>query len=149
MASFSDYLVLELYRNAGTPVAGPVSGAAFAWPGVACTASTVKVYPELQGRQIAFARWVLAWNPSTGSSKTGVRLVYCDDGPSNIQEIGRQERVDANTPFDDTLDVTAVVQSVWDTYAAAGKYFQFGHQAYGNGANGPLIYGSWIEIGFV
>lgn len=145
---FSDYFVVELYRNAGTAVEGPASGANWLWPGIACTSSTLKLYPAFQCKQIVFARWVLVWNPSApGESPTGVRLVYCDDGPSNIVEIVRQTRTFATTPFDDAVDITTKLGSIWCAYAGIGMPFQIGHQAFGNGANGPLIYGSWIEVG--
>jgi hypothetical protein len=142
-------VVFDLYRNAGTPVSGKPGGAQFDWPGSACTPSTVKLYPELQCRKIAFARWVLSWNPMTGTSPTGVRLVFADDGPSNIQEIVRQLRTNGNTPYDDAFDITAKFQATWNAYQAAGKYVNLGHQTVGNGGNSPLIYGSWVELGLV
>lgn len=143
----SGYTIFDLYRNAALPIQGTADGAAFAWPGNACTASTFKLYPELlKGQALLFARWVCAWNPNTGSSPTAVRLVAADDGPANIRELARFTRTNYNTPVDDTIDITRPLQAVWNACQSLNIGKQIGHQTAGNGGNGPLIYGSWVEL---
>jgi len=139
----------DIYRSACTPLVGTADGAVCQWPGTACTASTFKLYPEMMpNAEIKFARWVLSWNPDTGISPTVVRLVAADDGPSIFAELARQTRTNADSPFDDAIDITAALAPIWLQYQAKGAAFNIGHQTAGNGQNGPIIYGSWIEILF-
>ena len=146
--TFTDYTILTLARHASLPVAG-ASGASWAWPGNACTASLIKVYPQLQTRSIAFARWVCAWDPVSATNPTYVRLVNCTDGPANLNQRAVFSRV--RGPFnvyDDAVDITTAMQSLWNYFKGLNEDFMLGHQTCGNGTDAPLIYASWIEIGF-
>ncbi len=134
---------IVFFRNAAAPIIGAASGAQYAFPGAALTASTAKLWFNLisQGSIIA-ARWVLAWNPKTGASPTGVRLVYFDDGPANIVQIGEITSTNYSTPRVDAVWVTTYLQNL----LASRVERNFGHQTFGNGVNGPSIYSSALEI---
>lgn len=132
-----------LYRDAAVALNCTVSGAQFAWPGSALTASTTTVYFNFSPkRPITYARWVVAWNPNTGASPTGLRLVHADDGPSNVTEIARITGMNYFQPRVDAVDVTATMQSLSD----GASYKHIGHQTFGNGMNGCLIYSSVLLV---
>lgn len=135
----------NFYRNSQVPLVGTISGASFQYPGVALSANTFTFNPIngwMRGSKIVYARWVLAWNPNTGSSPTGVRLVSADSSPTNIIEMARIDGSNYNTPRVDAVDITNQMQAIVD----GGIWKSIGQQTYGNGANGCLIYASWIEI---
>lgn len=139
-----------LYRDAATGLAGTVDGANWAWPGQALTASTFVLRADKGLSRVAHARWVLVWNPCTSQpeSPTGVRLVSADLGPSNIAEICRiTSPADSphNAPKVDAVDVTAALNAIIE----AGALKTIGQQTFGNGANGCLIYASWLELVWV
>lgn len=132
-----------LYRDAATAIVGAPSGAVFAWPGAALTASTATIHFEYSpGRTILFAQWILAWNPDTGASPTVVRLIHCDNGPNNITELGRATRTNTNTPVVDGVLLTTQIQAL----SNGGIFKHIGHQTAGNGGNGPLIYSSVLYV---
>lgn len=138
-----DEYVWDLMEHAGTPVLGSVSGGSWAFPGAALTASTYRIYGDyLTGRTVLRADWVVAWNPNTGPNPTGVRLVKMDNGPANITELARVDAMNRTTPQVSGVDITAEIQTILDN----GEYKHLGHQTYGNGANGCLIYSSVIYI---
>ncbi|TAI64210.1 hypothetical protein CWO89_20065 [Bradyrhizobium sp. Leo170] len=58
-------------------------------------------------------------------------------------------RTNATSPFGDAIDITVQFQNMWNSYRCFNTPVHIGHQTAGNGANGCLIYGSWVEIGFV
>lgn len=134
-----------LASNASYADVGANYGAAFLWPGAACTASTYTIYPMFyQGWTIKFARWVCAWNPNApADSPSVVRLVHCDDGPSNIVEIHEFRRTYYTTPADDAFDFTSIIKPLWDKWRDAGLYKHIGHQTAGAS---PLIYQSRVEL---
>lgn len=144
MSSQSEFV---LYRDASVGLPGAVSGAEWAWPGQALTASTVVLRADKELSRVKHARWVLAWNPRTSQpeSPTGVRLVSADLGPVNIAEICRiTSPTDAayNSPKVDAVDVTDALNAIID----AGLLKTLGQQTFGNGQNGCLIYASWLEV---
>lgn len=126
-----------LYRSAEQALKGTPDGAAWAYPGAALSANTTQFYAQM-GLTLQFARWVVAWNPDTGSSPTGVRLVLADSGPTNEVEVASFLASNCTTPRVDAADVTRQLQSL-----AAQK--TIAHQTCGNGQNGCKIYGSWVE----
>lgn len=132
-----------LLRHAGTPVIGGPSGTVWAFPGNALTASTTRMEFDWMP-PIESARWVIAWNPNTGASPTGVRLIHFDDGPNNITHITQITACCTVSPIGsaNVTDVTAALQSL----QAAGVMKNIGHQTIGNGGNGPMIYSSEIHI---
>jgi hypothetical protein len=88
----------------------------------------------------------LVWNPqvSDPASPTGVRLVHCDSGPSNLVEVAaiRQQGEVYAKPRVGMVDITTVLNSL----IAGKQYKQLGQQTFGNGGNGCLIYASWVEL---
>ena len=136
------------YRNAQTPIIGTSSGAVFAFPGNALTASSFKLRAnELGSANLLVARWVLVWTPDNPdpNSPTGVRLISADDGPSNIQQIARIDSptgVSTFTPIVSAVNVTTALQNIISSLQ--GKNIL--QQTYGNGANGCKIYSSSIEM---
>lgn len=133
---------IVLYKNSQYALTGPATGATWHWPGTALTANTSFIRADMAQRTVVSARWLVVWNPSTSNSPTGVRLVKCDTGPSNIEQIGRITRTYTTTPVVDVVDITTEMQDIVD----AGLYKVIGHQTFGNGVNSGKIYGSWIEI---
>ncbi|RPJ28030.1 MAG: hypothetical protein EHM33_05990 [Chloroflexi bacterium] len=141
----ADIIYIDLYQNSYSPIVGSVSGGDWAFPGVALTANTKSFLGNfLQGRQLIYARWVLAWNPNTTTSPTGVRLVYFDDGPTNIVEFARNEEASRISPMVGGAFVTSTFQYLVNN----GLYKHVGQQTYGNGSNGALIYSSIIELAY-
>lgn len=141
-------LSFMIASNSSYPDQGAASGASFAWTGAATTSNTYTIRPYLfTGWTVLFARWVCAWNPSTpGASPAIARLVYADDGPSNITEITRFSHTSYTNPIDDTVDITAILQPLWNSWRDGGVYKHIGHQTAGDGADHPLIYQSRIEL---
>ncbi len=139
----TDLIPLQFYRNPNGGLPGTVDGGDWVFPGQALTASTISFAgSHLQGRQVVFARWVLAWNPSTGVSPTGVRLVKCDDGPTNCQPIATVLMSAYQAPRVDGATITSQIQYMIDN----AEYKHIGQQTVGNGQNGCIIYSSFVEI---
>jgi hypothetical protein len=132
----------DFYRNAQAALVGTADGANWAYPGSALSASSIQFWADQALGTVAKARWCVAWNPNTGSSPTAVRLVYADLGPANLVEIAKFTRTNQTTPLVDQIDITQKLNDL----IAAGAHKQFLQQTAGNGGNGCLIYGSWIEI---
>lgn len=131
-----------LYRHPTNALVGTVNGANWQWPGTALSASTSPFYGDKLNHSLCYARWVLVWNPSTGISPTGVRLVLCDSGPTNLVEMCEIRQTYYNSPRVDAVDVTAKLNEL-----ITNKQFkQIGQQTFGNGGNGCLIYASWLEL---
>lgn len=132
----------SLYRNAQYALIGLANGATWNYGGAAATASTFKFFGSLlKGRQVVWARWVVAWNPNTSSNATGVRLIHFgDDG--NIVQFAMIQVANYNTPRVDAVIITGVIQGLID----AGLDKSIGMQMHGNGTNGALIYSSTIEL---
>jgi hypothetical protein len=139
-----------LFKNSQNPLAGTVPGANWAWPGTALSANTHRLHANyLASATLRFARWVLVWNPQVTDpvtfSPTGVRLVKFDDGPTNIEEVAAVRSPQGTTyatPRVDAVDVTSALQQI----VSALTTKQIGQQTFGNGQNGCLIYGSWLEL---
>lgn len=125
------------------PIIGEPSGAVWAWPGAALTASVTTLHAGLGEYSLVAACWVLAWDPATaGSSPTGVRLIHADDGPSNITEIARIDATYATTPRRSSVDILDALRGV---LSSGATHKHIGHQTFGNGQNGPRIYLSEIQ----
>ena len=133
----------DLYRNPGDPLKCSTSGA-WAFPGRAVTASTKRIYsPQMKGRKLISAEWIITWDPNTGASPTGVGLFLMDDGPSNLQEIIRVQRTNYWSPFVDGGYVTQPFQNLLDT----GTYKHLGQMTFGNGSEEScLIYSSTLYV---
>ena len=125
-----------LYRNSQAPLDGTISGANWAYPGSALTANTTQFYAPMKLRH---ARWVVAWNPDTWSSPTGIALFAADSGPANEQQIVAFQVRHHRTPRVDAADITAFLTGLTEQKTLA-------HKTFGNGQNGCKIYGSWIEV---
>lgn len=136
-----------LYKNPVTPLTGSTSGATWAWIGAALSASTMVLRADQGLPRVKFARWVAVWNPrvSDPASPTSIRLISADFGPANIQQIGQvlsPAGAVSQAPRVDAVDVTSALNQIID----AGQVKTLGQQTFGNGANGCLIYASWIEV---
>lgn len=130
------------YRDPQTPIYGTADGAAFGFPGAALTASSFRFRGDKITKRIISASWIIVWNPSTTGGYTAVRLIKADDGPSNHIEIARVQHNNYTSPKVDVVDMTYQLNYLIDNK----QYKQILQQTAGNGANGPLIYASWIEI---
>lgn len=132
---------LILYKNTEYPLHGTSAGASYVFPGTALSANVSVLHADKPMKLLTYARWVLAWNPNTGASPTGVRLIHADQGPSNIVQIAEFRATNKNTPKVDGIEITNELNAL----ISAGLWKQLGHQTFGNGANGALIYSSVIE----
>ncbi len=136
------YAPIILYKNSQVALRGnPKSD--WAWWEEALTASTVRFYANLlKGKaQLVYAELVVVWNPNTTSQSTGVKAVFCDDGPSNCQDLGPRFTATGLNPVPARADITAQLRSI----IAGGVYKNLGFETLGNGTNGAWIYGVWIE----
>jgi hypothetical protein len=134
-----------IYQSALTGEVGQASGTHWTYLATACTPSfTTYFWSQLKaaGAEILFARALIAWNPDTDASPTGLRLISADDGPANLIEIHRWLESNYHTPKVDAFDMTTTMQAM----LAAGIYKHIGFQTIGNGANGPIIYEVRLEI---
>lgn len=134
---------IEFYRNPAFPALSCITSTTYWFPGTALTASTHRFYGDLlQGAKIIHAFWGVAWTPNSTSANTGVRLVKFDNGPVNIEEIYKIEKI-GTTPLSDGAYITDALQAIID----AGQFKQLGFQVRGNGtSNTCVVYASWIEI---
>lgn len=138
------------YKSASVALEGTASGADYQWPGTALSANTVKFYGDLLvGGSLVWAYWVLVWNPRVtdpvGFSPTSVRLVDFDDGPANLNEIARIVSPPGQLSQNPRVDSVNVIGRLNGLITSASRK-NLGHQTYGNGSNGCLIYGSWLEL---
>jgi hypothetical protein len=136
------YAPIILYKNSQVPLRGNPT-AEWAWWEAALTASTVRFYANLlKGKaQLAYAELVVVWNPDSLLQNTGVKAVFCDDGPSNCQDLGPHFTGTGSNPVPARADITAQLRSI----IADGVYKNLGFETLGNGTNGARIYGVWIE----
>ncbi len=143
IAQAEDYAIYQFYRDPATPLIGTSVGCCYDYPGSALSGSSIPFhFDKMAGRQIKFARWVLVWNPSTGGSPTGARLVHADSGPSNLVQIADIRTTNKSTPIVSSADITNELNAL----SVSGQWKQILQQTFGNGGNGIKIYGSWVEI---
>ena len=143
----------ELFRSPGNPIpqSAFTPSPTFQWP-TAVTSNTFELFPGLMpGSKVFRSRWVCVWNPNTmatPSASTFVRLVSCDDGPTNIAELARvPPRPSTDHPCNDGILITTQMQALWNRcQTTPPTYKQIGHQVAGNGVAGPMLYASWVEI---
>jgi hypothetical protein len=141
-AALNSQVEFTLYRNSQHALVGSTSSATWLFPGTAATSSTFLLFSSLlDERQVIWARWVLAWNPNTGATPTNVRLIYFD-GTGEITQFAKITGTNYHTPRVDAVIVTGFIQALIN----GGIDKSIGMQTLGNGTNGPLIYGSWIEV---
>lgn len=126
-----------LYRNAQTPLAGYASGA-WHWPGVAFSASTSQLYAHMD-LEISSCRFAYSFNPNTGASPTGLRLVALDLG--QVVPLATATRANLYTPISGGVDITSQMRWMIDN----GRGVTLALQTVGNGAAGPLVYHAVIE----
>ena len=132
-----------LYRNSQLPLLGSNPGNSWNWPGVAFSAATSQLYGQYC-KSVQMARWVLAWSPTTTISPTGVRLIYADSGPTNVEVFSNASflRTNLNTPVVDAADIT----EQFNYFIENKCHKTLGIQTVGNGSNGCKIYSSIIEV---
>lgn len=137
MRAQSDF---TFYKNAQTPLNGTVAGP-WACPGNALSASSHKIHAS-QGLTLISARWLLVWNPNNPVAQpVGVRLVKCDDGPTNLEQIARIDGYSYTNPRTNAVDITTELQTI----LATGVDKQLLMQTYGNDTYFGKIYSSIIE----
>lgn len=141
------FVTHDLFRDTARPLEGPATWP-FTWPGNCLTAQSVVLpYPEMRELAIEKVRWRLTWNPNTGTgSQTAVRLVACYSGPVIKCEVASFFRANVTTPKNDAVDITAKVKEMVEQALADQQELQFIHQTCGDGAVGPHIYSSALEI---
>lgn len=134
-----------IYQSASFGEQGPADGVNWNFLGNAKSSSMSTYFWSLLkagNASIVFARVVFIWNPNTGTSPTGIRLVSADDGPVNLIEICQVTQTNYTNPRVDAVDMTTALQAL----LAAGQYKHLGFQTSGNGGNGPIVYGVRLEI---
>lgn len=131
-----------IYRDAGEGLRGQQS-AAWTTPGAAATASFIAFRAELMPyRAIKKAFWEIHFDPDTDANQTCVGL-FKHDGLSAPEYFGHHVcYTNYHGPKSGLVDITAAMQQLFN---AAG-FRWLGHQTWGNGSNGPLIYTSEIVI---
>ncbi len=110
-----------------TDLFGPVDGAAalseaapvdFVWPGSCITSHVFPFYFNLQTWPLTFACWRICWSlkrPAGSTGRVNIRLITCDDGPTNIAEIARisSKNWPAGTNvLNSPVDITAALNSL-------------------------------------
>lgn len=133
--------VYQFYRNPTAPIEGTTPSTPWKYPGIALSASSVLFWAQYP-MKVAFARWVVAWNPDAGVGYNAIRLITADSGPANETQIAFINRNNTSTPVVDGADVTAAFQAI----CAAGINKQILQQTCGDTAS--RIYASWIEVVF-
>ena len=130
---------LVLYKNTQYPITCAQSGS-WARVGVAFSAATSKFYGAMND-PIAWARWVLAWNPQAANGQSsGVGLFIADDGPCNLQLISEARSGAYGTPRVDAVIITDQINDLIARQIAKTLLME----SFGYG--GPLIYSSVIEL---
>ena len=141
-AALNSQVEFTIYRNSQHALTGSTSSTTWLYPGTAATSSTFLLFSSmLQGHTVLWARWVLAWNPNTGATPTNVRLIYFGSTGEPTQ-FAKITGANYHNPRVDAVIITGFIQSLIN----GGIDKSIGMQTQGNGANGALIYGSWIEI---
>lgn len=156
----------DFYRNPSVPLEGTPLGCCWKAPGAAFSANAHTFhFDQLDFATIESVRWVLVWNPNSGPSDMGVRLVYIDDvnGDENqnnfpvIAEIRKNtdllDQCDENLPHCSIFkpkvsakDITVMFKNLLQPSNAVPQRKHILQQTFGNGVNGALIYSSTIEI---
>jgi hypothetical protein len=136
-------LNLEFYRNPSTPILGTTPSVPWKYPGMALSASSVRLFHTTKA--LLCARWVLVWNPSAGAAYNAVRLISADDGPSNEVQLAFINANQKNSPIVSAVDVTAALSSLICSLAP-GSYKQLLQQTCGDTAS--KIYASNLELNF-
>ncbi len=140
--SETEYII---YKNSGAPFNGTISSNMTpVWSGAASSANLFWFHADLfKGRKIRWARWVILWNPNTGTIPTGVKLVSQQHNNGYLETVLAEVTTSNYTaPLAWARDITASLQG----YVDSGTPVLVGHKPYGNGTNGVLIYGSWVEV---
>lgn len=128
-----------LYKDQQNHLAGNASGN-WSNQGVAFSAGTFQFYGS-QIPTVKYARWVVAWNPSSGPSPVGIRLCTADSGPSNIIPVAQFLVANHNTPKVDAIDITSILNDLCKDNLNKTIFMQ----TVGNGISGCKIYSSVIE----
>lgn len=116
-----------------------VNGAVWVFPGNALSASTKTFIFSRRLPFVTFARWLLVWTPNASAD---ARLVYFDDGPTNIVQVAELHGA-SSTPQATAVDIT----HTWNNLAQAGVTKTFGFQLKDDGI-APVIYESRLEFTF-
>lgn len=139
-----------LFKDSQNPLRGKPDAAVWMWPGVALTANTSRLSADyLKDARLLRASWVVVWNPkcndANAANKSAIRLVSFDNGPANIKAMAVINVSSGVTAMSPRVDVRPVTTQ-FNTLLSDGVSKQVGHQTMGNGSEGCLIYGSWLEL---
>jgi hypothetical protein len=126
-----------LFRNAQTPLSGYPSGI-WHWPGVAFSASTFQLYAHLD-LSIDTCRFAYSFNPRSGPSPTGLRLVALDMG--SIVPLATVTVPNVKTPTSGGVNITHQMRRLLNNKRGV----TIALQTVGNGVSGPLIYHAVVE----
>lgn len=112
---------------------------AFDWIGTTLSCSTHR-FPFSRMAPIDSARMLVLWASRNTANK--VRLVACDDGPSNVVEIARINGNGNMGPSGQSCDITQALNDL----IAEGCDRQIGFQIAGDGVNQWTLYEVQLEI---
>jgi hypothetical protein len=132
-------VVYQFFGPVQTPlVQSP--GPTWTFPGIALSPST-KAFPFKLGTCFArAARWVHIWTPNLCANQA--RLVYFDDGPTNIIEAALLPQSDRREPTVLAVDVLALFNTL--TMQSVSKHL--GVQVRGNGRTAFQLFESRLEV---
>lgn len=130
------FSLYNFYRNSAISLNSPTS-TTWSWPGAALSASIVPFLAGMGIRPIVYCRFLVTWTPNNG----GARLIHCEDGPTNIQEI-HAFTDPRSTPIVSAWDITAEMQAL----RAGGMNKHLGMQLRGNGFNTARVYSFALEM---
>lgn len=137
---------------------GPVDGSAaltqtptttWAWPGSCITSHTFPFFfNSLASNPLPWGVWRVCWSWKPGWFKNGpivLRLVSCDDGPTNIVEMARIST--ANWPAGiNVWNAPVGITAAMNTLIAAKVYKNVGWQWIGDGSSQATILVSRLEL---
>jgi hypothetical protein len=133
----------QLFGPAQTPqsVVSDIAGAP-KWVGLALSGSTHRFHFAGGIAPVDSARLLVVW--ASRNTANYLRLVACDDGPSNIIEIARIQGNGAMGPSVQAIDITAALNAL----IAAGVDKQIGFQIGGDGINQWTLHEVQLEINY-
>jgi hypothetical protein len=130
-------------RAYGTPEALECHpGTEYGWQGSALTASTRRVFFDQGLSSARLVVWRLVWMPRV--ERAAVRLIHMEDGPTNIVQLA--EVVAEPGKLGPVVAPQRDVTAEFNALVRAGTPKHLGHQAKGNGDQGPIIFSSSLEV---
>jgi hypothetical protein len=133
---------MVLYCVPGLALSGPISSAAFNFPGTAATANTRLWYASRMSRRLNLAHWSVALNHNAvGATNTEFELCHFPSGGGAVTQIAV---LAANTSS--PVSSGAFVTTELNNLLAAAADINIAHRTKGDGTNSPLIYSSVLHL---